>query len=99
MPQTTPSAPRLAEVKPLTFGDHVTNIFRLVIKELRSIRADPVIRSPLGLLFGWSSNTNLALSFTYERSDHWQLTLVNVPEIRRGSVESGIDLPRSFRPT
>ena len=42
---------------------------------LATIRADPVIRSPLGLLFGWSSNTNLALWFTYERSDHWQLTL------------------------
>ena len=32
--QSSPPAPHLAEVKPLTFADHVTNIFRLVIKEL-----------------------------------------------------------------
>jgi ABC-2 type transport system permease protein len=36
-------APRLAEARPLTFADHVANIFHLVIKELRSIRADPVM--------------------------------------------------------
>ena len=41
-PQPAP-VPRLAEVKPLTFADHVVNIFRLVIKELRSIRADPTM--------------------------------------------------------
>ena len=29
--------------KPLTFADHVANLYHLVIKELRSIRADPVM--------------------------------------------------------
>jgi ABC-2 type transport system permease protein len=40
-----PSAPtpHLVEARPLTFADHATNIFHLVIKELRSIRADPVM--------------------------------------------------------
>jgi ABC-2 type transport system permease protein len=29
--------------KPLTFADHLANLYQLVIKELRSIRADPVM--------------------------------------------------------
>jgi ABC-2 type transport system permease protein len=29
--------------KPLTFADHLANLYHLVIKELRSIRADPVM--------------------------------------------------------
>ena len=40
---SSPKAPHLVEAKPLTFIDHVVNIFHLVIKELRSIRADPVM--------------------------------------------------------
>jgi hypothetical protein len=43
MSGTPSAAPHLAEAKPLTFVDHVTNIYHLVIKELRSIRADPVM--------------------------------------------------------
>jgi ABC-2 type transport system permease protein len=56
---STPSAPapRLAEVKPLTFTDHVTNIYHLVIKELRSIRADPVMLVLLIYSFSFSVNT------------------------------------------
>src|SRR5260370_30220745 len=56
---STPSAPapRLAEVKPLTFVDHVTNIYHLVIKELRSIRADPVMLVLLIYSFSISVNT------------------------------------------
>jgi ABC-2 type transport system permease protein len=51
------SAPRLAEGKPLTFVDHVTNIYHLVIKELRSIRADPVMLVLLIYSFSISVNT------------------------------------------
>jgi ABC-2 type transport system permease protein len=51
------SAPRLAEAKPLTFRDHVTNIYHLVIKELRSIRADPVMLVLLIYSFSLSVNT------------------------------------------
>ena len=56
---STPSAPapRLAEVKPLTFVDHVANIYHLVIKELRSIRADPVMLVLLIYSFSISVNT------------------------------------------
>jgi ABC-2 type transport system permease protein len=56
---STPAAPapRLAEVKPLTFFDHVTNIYHLVIKELRSIRADPVMLVLLVYSFSISVNT------------------------------------------
>jgi ABC-2 type transport system permease protein len=56
---STPSAPapRLAEEKPLTFVDHVTNIYHLVIKELRSIRADPVMLVLLIYSFSFSVNT------------------------------------------
>jgi ABC-2 type transport system permease protein len=51
------SAPRLADARPLTFADHVTNIFRLVIKELRSIRADPVMLILVVYAFTISVNT------------------------------------------
>ncbi len=57
MSQAAPPAPHLAEVKPLTFADHVTNIFRLVIKELRSIRADPVMLILVAYAFTISVNT------------------------------------------
>src|SRR5246127_252967 len=56
---STPSAPapRLAEAKPLTFVDHVVNIFHLVIKELRSIRADPTMLVLVVYAFSISVNT------------------------------------------
>ena len=55
LPVATP--PRLAEAKPLTFADHVVNIFHLVIKELRSIRADPVMLLLVVYSFSISVNT------------------------------------------
>ena len=51
------SPPGLAEAKPLTFVDHVINIFHLVIKELRSIRADPVMLLLVVYSFSISVNT------------------------------------------
>ncbi len=56
---SVPSAatPRLAEAKPLTFGGHVVNVFRLVIKELRSIRADPTMLVLVAYAFSISVNT------------------------------------------
>ncbi len=57
MPQASPPAPHLADARPLSFGDHVTNIFRLVIKELRSIRADPVMLILVVYAFTISVNT------------------------------------------
>ncbi len=50
-------APHLVEAKPLTFVDHVVNIFHLVIKELRSIRADPVMLILVVYSFSISVNT------------------------------------------
>ncbi len=52
-----PPAPHLAEAKPLTFADHVVNIFRLVIKELHSIRADPTMLVLVVYAFSISVNT------------------------------------------
>ena len=46
-----------AEAKPLTFVDHIANIFRLVIKELRSIRADPTMLILVAYAFSISVNT------------------------------------------
>ena len=48
---------RLAEAKPLTFLGHVVNIFRLVVKELRSIRADPTMLVLVAYAFSISVNT------------------------------------------
>ena len=53
----SPKAPHLVEAKPLTFVDHVVNIFHLVIKELRSIRADPVMLVLVVYSFSISVNT------------------------------------------
>ena len=57
---TQPASPppaRLAEAKPLTFADHIVNIFRLIIKELRSIRADPTMLILVVYAFSISVNT------------------------------------------
>jgi ABC-2 type transport system permease protein len=60
MTATSPSAspsPRLVKAKPLTFFDHVVNVYRLVIKELRSIRADPTMLILVAYAFSISVNT------------------------------------------
>ena len=57
LPQSSRPTPHLADVRPLTFADHVTNVFRLVIKELRSIRADPVMLILVVYAFTISVNT------------------------------------------
>jgi ABC-2 type transport system permease protein len=57
MTAPSPPAPHLAEAKPLTFVDHVVNIFRLIIKELRSIRADPTMLILVVYAFSISVNT------------------------------------------
>jgi ABC-2 type transport system permease protein len=53
----SPSSPRIVKAKPLTFFDHVVNVYRLVIKELRSIRADPVMLILVVYAFSISVNT------------------------------------------
>ena len=53
----TPPAPKLGEAKPLTLTGHIVNIFRLVIKELRSIRADPTMLILVAYAFSISVNT------------------------------------------
>jgi ABC-2 type transport system permease protein len=85
MPQTTPSAPRLAEVKPLTFGDHVTNIFRLVIKELRSIRADPVML--ILVLYAFTISVNTVASGAVTEATNLSVGIVD---------EDGSDLSRQI---
>src|SRR3984893_4362610 len=54
---SAPKAPHLVEAKPLTFVDHIVNIFRLVIKELRSIRSDPTMLILVVYAFSISVNT------------------------------------------
>jgi ABC-2 type transport system permease protein len=51
------ATPKLAETKPLTFADHVKNVYHLVVKELRSIRADPVMLFLVLYSFSISVNT------------------------------------------
>lgn len=48
---------RLAKTRKLTFADHIFNVFRLVIKELRSIRADPTMLILVAYAFSISVNT------------------------------------------
>ena len=54
--RTEPAA-KLAEARKLTLRDHVSNIFRLVIKELRSIRSDPTMLVLVVYAFSISVNT------------------------------------------
>jgi ABC-2 type transport system permease protein len=57
MTETSPPLSRIAETKPLSVFDHVVNVYRLVIKELRSIRADPVMLVLVIYAFSISVNT------------------------------------------
>src|SRR5580700_4617304 len=54
---TSKTATPLVEARPLTLRDHIANIFRLVIKELRSIRADPTMLVLVVYAFSISVNT------------------------------------------
>jgi ABC-2 type transport system permease protein len=47
----------VAEAKRLTFGTHIINVFRLMIKELRSIGADPTMLLLVVYAFSISVNT------------------------------------------
>ena len=85
MPQTSPSAPHLADAKPLTFGDHVTNIFRLVIKELRSIRADPVML--ILVLYAFTISVNTVASGAVTEATNLSVGIVD---------EDGSDLSRQI---
>ena len=55
-PRTQP-LPKLAEARGVTLLDHILNIFRLVIKELRSIRSDPTMLILVVYAFSISVNT------------------------------------------
>jgi ABC-2 type transport system permease protein len=59
MSTTTQAGPRyqLAKERPMTWRDHVVNTFRLVIKELRSIRSDPIMLILVIYAFSISVNT------------------------------------------
>ncbi len=56
-PDSAAPGARLAEFKPLTLMGHVVNILRLVVKELRSIRADPTMLILVAYAFSISVNT------------------------------------------
>src|SRR5271169_2616267 len=55
-PGTQP-VPKLVEARTVTLRDHLVNIFRLVIKELRSIRSDPTMLILVVYAFSISVNT------------------------------------------
>jgi ABC-2 type transport system permease protein len=54
--RTAPAA-NLADARPQTLRDHISNVYRLVIKELRSIRADPTMLVLVAYAFTISVNT------------------------------------------
>jgi len=62
MPKDIAAAPErtsspLVKAAPLTWLDHVVNVIRLVVKELRSIRADPTMLVLVAYAFSVSVNT------------------------------------------
>ena len=56
LPGTEPVA-KLAKARTLTLRDHIFNILRLVVKELRSIRSDPTMLILVAYAFSISVNT------------------------------------------
>ena len=85
MSQASPPAPHLADAKPLTFADHVTNIFRLVVKELRSIRADPVML--ILVLYAFTISVNTVASGAVTEATNLSVGIVD---------EDGSDLSRQI---
>jgi ABC-2 type transport system permease protein len=85
MPQASPSAPHLADAKPLTLADRVTNIFRLVVKELRSIRADPVML--ILVLYAFTISVNTVASGAVTEATNLSVGIVD---------EDGSDLSRQI---
>ena len=57
IPVSAPRTAKLAEARKMTLRDHVLNTFRLVIKELRSIRSDPTMLLLVIYAFSISVNT------------------------------------------
>src|SRR5215813_675158 len=57
LPHTQPVVPKLAEARRLTRWDHIVNTLRLVIKELRSIRSDPMMLILVAYAFTISVHT------------------------------------------
>jgi ABC-2 type transport system permease protein len=85
MSRASLSTPHLAEVKPLTLADRVTNIFRLVIKELRSIRADPVML--ILVLYAFTISVNTVASGAVTEATNLSVGIVD---------EDGSDLSRQI---
>src|SRR6516165_5999130 len=56
-PASQPVVPKLAEARAVTLRDHLVNIFRLVVKELRSIRSDPTMLILVAYAFTISVHT------------------------------------------
>jgi ABC-2 type transport system permease protein len=85
MSQASPATPRLADIKPLTFADRITNIFRLVVKELRSIRADPVML--ILVLYAFTISVNTVASGAVTEATNLSVGIVD---------EDGSDLSRQI---
>src|SRR5579863_5882391 len=77
--------PKLVEAKPLTLVDHVVNIFHLVIKELRSIRADPVML--LLVIYSFSISVNTVATGAVTEATNLSVGIVD---------EDGSDLSRGI---
>src|SRR5574340_461756 len=97
MSSTPHAAPAgLTAFKPLTFRDHVTNIYRLIIKEVRSIRADPVML----VLVVYSFTLSVYTVATGAQTDATNLSVAIVDEDRSDlsrRIAEGLRLP-TFQP-
>src|SRR3974377_1123099 len=96
---SSPAAPptvKLAEVKPMNLPDHVINILRLVVKELRSIRADPTMLILVAYAFTISVNTVATGAVTEATNLSVGLVDEGAADLSRGIAE-GRRLP-TFQP-
>ena len=96
MSSTPLPAPGLSAARPLTLADHLANIYRLIIKELRSIRADPVML----VLVAYSFTLSVYTVATGAQTDATNLSVAIVDEDGSAlsrQIAEGLRLP-TFQP-
>ena len=97
----TPSArtqpvPKLADARRVTLRDHILNIFRLVIKELRSIRSDPTML--ILVVYAFSSSVNTVATGAVTEATNLSVGIGRIRTIaanRRGACASDLSACRA----
>ncbi len=91
----TPASP-LVKAKPLTLVDHVVNTLRLVVKELRSIRADPTML--VLVIYAFSISVNTVATGAVTDATHMSVGIVDEDGSQLSRQIAEALLPPTFQP-